>query len=192
MIVICVKTGLTGSEVSSESQKHKNLHKWEEVLVRVVLEEAENQWRSLSPLSVSPFVVWFLWNNLIKVAGWLNSEWKLGYICLSFPLKSSFPPSDAPSSSHFHQLSLFERRKLPLSHYFHNYFSGCQEIRLITIKKGENVGWSDFDLPTSLHSNTSWKTWFLFKGPFHLQGFWHNSLVIWLVAWHRVKEGEAR
>lgn len=103
----------------------------EEVLVRVVLEEAENQWRSLSlyPLSVSPFVVWFLWNNLIKVAGWLNSEWKLGYICLSFPLKSSFPPSDAPSSSHFHQLSLFERGKLPLSHYFHNYFSGCQEIR---------------------------------------------------------------
>lgn len=85
---------------------------------------------------VSVFVVWFLWNNLIKVAGWLNSQRKLGYICLSFPLKSLFPPSDAPSRSHFHHLVIIWKgrgaraaRKLPLSHYFCNYFSGCQKIR---------------------------------------------------------------
>lgn len=98
MIVVCVKIGLTGPEVNRRSQNHKNLHKWKEVVVSV-----RESWKSIS-LSVSVFVVWFLWNNLIKVAGWLNSERKLGYICLSFPLKSFFPPSDAPSWSHFHHL----------------------------------------------------------------------------------------
>ena len=99
--------------------------------------------KSISPplLLLLLFVVWFLWNNLIKVAGWLNSERKLDYICLSFPLKSFSHPATLLLRvvTFFIIFSLFERKEkthththikyLPLSHYFHNYSSGCQKIR---------------------------------------------------------------
>lgn len=150
----------------------------------VVLEEVHRLKINLSPRSVSVFVVWFLWNNLIKVAGWLNSERKLGYICLSFPLKSFFPPSNAPSWSHgcFHHLFIIwkERekvRKLPLSHYFHNYFSGCQKIRPNHNQKREKCycligfwsGGASSLFKRRLKDLISFTA--AFKGLFHLQDF---------------------
>ena len=117
-IVVCVEVGLTGPEVNRQSQNIKKSHKLEEVFVSVlqntVRGRAENQSLALSSLlSGSMFVVWFLWNNLIKVAGWLNSERKLGYICLSFPLKSfSHPATLLPGvTAVFIIFSLFERRE---------------------------------------------------------------------------------
>lgn len=158
---------------------------------------------NLSLFSASVFVVWFLWNNLIKVAGWLNSERKLGYICLSSPLKSISHPATLLPGVIFIIFSFFERRekvgkKLPLSHYFCNYFSGCQKIRPNhNQKKGKNViVWSDFDLAAPRRrSNASWKAWFLLpplsKASF-IYGIFdiiHKS--IWLVARCNVKEGNA-
>ncbi len=133
--------------------------------------------------SVSVFVVWFLWNNLIKVAGWLNSERKLGYICLSFPLKSfSHPAMLLPEvTAVFIIFPLFERRekvrKLPLSHYFHNYFSGCQKIRPNHNQKREKcyclIGfWSGSAsslFKRQLKDLISFTA--AFKGLFHLQDF---------------------
>lgn len=114
---VVVKMGLMGPEVNTKSQNIKKYHsKCEEVVVGRHSgfrgsSQAGNQ--SLPPLSVSVFVVWFLWNNLIKVAGWLNSERKLGYVCLSFPLKSfSHPATLLPGvTAVFIIFSLFERRE---------------------------------------------------------------------------------
>lgn len=184
--------GPSGQQRESETiKKKKFLHEGQEVMSGV-------GWKLIFlSRCVSVFVVWFLWNNLIKVAGWLNSQRKLGYICLSFPLKSLFPPSDAPSRSHFHHLVIIWKgrgaraaRKLPLSHYFCNYFSGCQKIRpnhnpKKKKKKGKcycligfwSGGASSSSFKRRLKDVISFTA--AFKGLFHLRGFffWHNSHV---------------
>lgn len=129
---------------------------------------------------VSVFVVWFLWNNLIKVPG---SDWKLDYICLSHSLWSPFPTQQRSFqesrvfSSSFHYLKGESTKNC---HYLITFTITPVAVRkysLITIKKGKNViVWSDFDLAAprrrfkrrlkDLISFTA-----AFKGVFHLRDF---------------------